>query len=287
MATTQPTSFPTPRPHAQAYVTPPNSQGYPPHIFPQFPQQHPPFPPMDPSQSPANLSPTSPSHVFQLPLANRQMRPPKSPMYVPAALRPTERLRPSPLTPPRSVHGSTDSLDNADPNRPISRRSTTADSKRKGALGKVSEDEPSAPPIPTDDLPAVTGLPDRSHWKLDSIAPICDAPVCQKRFGLWERRHHCRHCGNVYCGEHSGWQVPLDQDANYHPSGAQSRVCGHCWGQYDQWLEERRQKAESGELTMASTPVKAVAGRGKGVEGSDKRGSIAQSLTRDWNWSTF
>lgn len=286
MATTQPASFSNPRLQAQVYNTPPNSQGHPQNFPPQFSQQYPQYPPMDPSQSPSNLSPTSPSNAFQLPLANRQMRPPKSPMYIPAALRPTERSRPAPLTPPRSVHGSTDSLDNAAPNRPLSRRSTT-DSKSKGALGKLSEDEPPSPQIPIDDLPTVTAPPSRSHWKPDSNASICDAPVCQKRFGLFERRHHCRHCGNIYCGAHSSWQIPLDQDANYHPKGAQFRACGHCWGQYGKWVEERRERAESGETVITSSPVKAVEGRGKGVEGQDRKSSIAQSLTRDWNWSTF
>lgn len=295
MATTQSTSFPTPRPpHAQAYNTPPNSQGYQqqfPHQLPQqllqqFPPQHPPqFPPMDPSQSPANLSPTSPSNTFNLPLANRQLRASKSPMYVPAALRPTERQhRPSPLTPPRSVHGSTDSLDNSDPHRPISRRSTT-DNMTKATLGKVSEDEPPPTPIPIEDLPNVTGLPTREHWKPDANASICDAPVCQKRFGLWERRHHCRHCGNVFCGEHSGRQIPLDQDAEFHPKGAHCRACGHCWSAYANWVEERRERADSGESTVASTPAKATGRGGKSPEG--QKPSIAQSLTRDWNWSTF
>ncbi len=52
-------------------------------------------------------------------------------------------------------------------------------------------------------------------------------------------------------------------------------------------MEDRRRGAENGEPAIVSSPTKAVAGKGKGPEGSDKRGSIAQSLTRDWNWSTF
>ena len=293
MATTQPTTFPIPGTHAQAYTTPPNSQPYPQQIpqqyLQQFPQQYPAqHPPMNPSgQHSTNPSPTFTSNVFDLPLANRQSRQPKSPMYVPAALRPTERqYRSTPLTPPRSVHGSTDSLDNkADANRPISRRST--DSKKKGILGKVRETEAPPTDVPTDDLPAVTGPPTRSHWKLDVNASICDAPVCQKRFGLWERRHHCRHCGNVFCGEHSEWQIPLDQEADFHPDGALVRSCGHCWGQYGQWAEDRRERRERGEEPEITTPVKAVLPKSGSGKVSEGRGSLAQSLTRDWNWSTF
>ena len=312
MATTQPTSFLTARP-SQTYTTPPNSQPhqqftpqYPPNLpqqqlqqpSSQFPQPNSTgFSAMDASsqtpQTPTNISPVSPPNpgTFpNLPLANRQLRPPKSPMYVPAALRPTERPhRPSPLTPPRSIHGSTDSLDNAE-NRPTSKRSTTNSSALQNALGKLSEDETQSLPIPTADLPEVTGPPTRKHWKPDANATICDAPVCQKHFGLFERRHHCRHCGNVFCGEHSEWTIPLDQNADFHPDGVIERACGHCWGEYGRWVEERREMAQAeaeedgGELGRTSSkPINK--GNTKSPEGH--KGSIAQSLTRDWNWSTF
>ena len=294
-STQQPTSYPIQRPYSQAYTTPPNSQGSPQHFLHQPPQQYvPQQSPLDPSQTPTNVSPTSPSQAlnypaFNLPLANRQSRPPKSPMYIPAALRPTERQhRPSPLTPPRSLHGSTDSLDTKDPKRPISRRSTT-DSKKKSTLGQQSEaaSPTTDVPISTSDLQPVTGPPTRAHWKPDINASICDDPICPKRFGLWERRHHCRHCGNVFCADHSKLQIPLDQEAEFHPEGMLCRACGHCIGQYEKWVEERRERAEMGDEETHSTPVKAVLPRGGSGKVAEGRGSMAQSLTRDWNWSTF
>lgn len=51
---------------------------------------------------------------------------------------------------------------------------------------------------------------------------------------------------------------------------------------YGKWKEDRVEAAARGESLAPSTPVKAA---GKGMD--DKRGSIAASLTRDWNWSTF
>lgn len=308
MATTLPTSFPTPRLADQFTTTPPNSQGYQqyPQLYSQqypsqFPQQYPQpsirsplgyppqYPPMDPN-TPLNMSPSSPHASSQLsPLATRQLRPPKTPMYVPAALRPTERPpRASPLTPPRSVHGSTDSLDGAESRQPMSLRSNT-DSRKQASLSKVSENgqlQASEQAVPTADLPEVTGPPTRGHWKPDAHASICDAPVCQKSFGLFERRHHCRHCGNVFCGKHSEWQLPLDQDGNYHPNGGLYRACGHCWGMYGKWKEDRVEAAARGESLAPGTPAKAV-GTGIGKSADDKRGSVAASLTREWNWSTF
>ena len=309
MATTQTTHFPATHP-AQAYTTPPNSQGYqpyPPQLpYLQQPQQYPPqFPPMESSSTPTptpptNISPTSPSAFTNanpsLPLANRQLRHPKSPMYIPAALRPTERPhRASPLTPPRSVHGSTDSLAAEDrpAARPLSRRSTDHLKKAAGTntLADLTEGTPDLnaeaeeePAIPTSDLPAVTDPPTRSHWKPDSNAPICDAPVCAKHFSLFERRHHCRHCGNIFCAEHSSWTIPLDQDANFHPKGAVCKGCGHCWGEYNRWIDERAQGNFGGGISRTeSTPIQAK----KPAQAGGQRNSIAQSLSRDWNWSTF
>jgi len=32
---------------------------------------------------------------------------------------------------------------------------------------------------------------------------MCDTWNCTRNFGIFERRHHCRKCGGVFCGEHS------------------------------------------------------------------------------------
>lgn len=105
--------------------------------------------------TPHNISPTSPRMdtylKYQLPNQVRQLRPPKSPMYVPAALRPTERPgRQAPMTPPKSLHGSLDSLEEA------------------GFEGTMRGD--GAPPLdlvfPEEDLGEVTGPPNKDHWKV-------------------------------------------------------------------------------------------------------------------------
>lgn len=115
--------------------------------------------------TPSNNSPTSPNlttaSLHQLPLQSRQLRPPKGPLYVPAALRPTERpQKSSPITPPRSVHGSLDSLEESA--EPITRRSTM-ESKSSG-ISKVAEHEW----LKNESLGEVTGLPTRDHWKVSS-----------------------------------------------------------------------------------------------------------------------
>ncbi|MCJ1335716.1 hypothetical protein MMC09_000989 [Bachmanniomyces sp. S44760] len=274
--------------------------------------------------TPPNISPTSPRDpaIFphHLPLATRQLRPPKSPMYTPAVLRPTERPpRPSPLTPPRSIEGSTDSLTNIDSrgNRPSS-RSSTSDSKslnnnsnckhasvpiapgrKPRSLHSLREDivdslSPKSPSIASrfssSDVKSGLLPPTRDHWKPDANATICDAAICQKSFSLFERRHHCRHCGHVFCNTHSYHTVPLDQYAEFDEDGMECRACKHCWDRYREWLMARIESKENDDAETPMTPSIGVAGKGKGGDGGDiakQPGTVAASVPRDWNWSTF
>lgn len=112
--------------------------------------------------TPNNASPTSPRNGLPnyLPAHTRQLRPPKSPLYVPAVLRPTDppkrMMKPSPLTPPQSMHSSFDDLESA---TTLTRRST-GDSGKFG-LGAITETEWSV-----EGLGKVTALPSRNHWKV-------------------------------------------------------------------------------------------------------------------------
>ena len=233
-------------------------------------------------------------------------------MYIPAALRPTDRpTRSSPLTPPRSVHGSTDSLENpADPkSRPVSRRST-GPKKNMTVHEEEEEDNDELDELDDDDdgeddysdRGAVTGPPTTFHWKPDAHASVCDGLTCQKFFGLFERRHHCRHCGNIFCKEHSSLRIPLNQNAEFHPKGAMVRSCEHCRAKYDEWVLDRRTERQkrrrgegsggelggggrSGSLAFNS-PVRLI-GSAKDKTPEVQKGGVASSVTRDWNWSTF
>lgn len=111
--------------------------------------------------TPRNGSPTSPrAGPPHLPAQTRQLRPLKSPLYIPAVLRPTDPpkrvVKPSPLTPPQSMSSSFDDLENA---QTLSRRST-GDSGKFG-LGEITEAAWS-----TEGLGKVTAPPTREHWKV-------------------------------------------------------------------------------------------------------------------------
>ena len=119
------------------------------------------------SPGPMNAPPQLPHQLPHQPLQgqSRQLRPLKTPLYVPAALRRTERPpKPSPLTPPRSVHGSVDGQDGQDgsitPTENLSRRSTV-DSTRS-SVSRLAQDEW----LRDQNLGEVTGSPTREHWKV-------------------------------------------------------------------------------------------------------------------------
>ncbi|KAK9477707.1 hypothetical protein V1514DRAFT_106092 [Lipomyces japonicus] len=73
---------------------------------------------------------------------------------------------------------------------------------------------------------AVSGLPRRNHWVTDESVQGCSS--CQKAFTFWERRHHCRRCGLIFCAGHSSHVLRLDQNCNFHPSGTLARTCDTC-----------------------------------------------------------
>lgn len=63
------------------------------------------------------------------------------------------------------------------------------------------------------------------HWVKDTSATACMGPGCGVRFSFSERRHHCRHCGKVFCGKCSN-------RATVVPSLATTksvRVCNVCF----------------------------------------------------------
>jgi len=243
--------------------------------------------------TPNNVSPTSPRTALppHMPSQIRQLRPPKSPLYVPAVLRPTEppvrrSNKPSPPTPPHSQHGSFDSLDT---DRTLGRRST-------GDSGKFGLEQGTESGWAGKDFGKVTALPTREHWKEDAKSAICDEATCTRYFTYFTRRHHCRRCGNIFCDEHSRYVIPLDQDASYHPQGTRVRACAFCWSEYKGWEVARwsRSNSESSEpsLHTPTTPnVNCKAGGAmSSVFGAKKDGtpeSVSASVPRDWNWSTF
>ncbi|KIV97364.1 hypothetical protein, variant [Exophiala mesophila] len=248
------------------------------------------------SQQPSPASSTSPAsprmndYLQQTaPNPYKQLRPLKSPLYVPAVLRPTEHFsRISPMTPPKSLHGSLDNLQDND----VAQSPESDQFAFNGVESEWLQDE---------ELGDVTGPPTREHWKPDEASPSCDSPQCRSSFNLFVRKHHCRHCGHIFCATHSTYAIPLDQSARFHPDGVQSRACDTCHRQYQKWDTARSIYRKNSQNSQNSrddsndsgppTPLAAPNGHRRmisgGIRGSKPADPVANSVPKDWHWSTF
>jgi len=114
-------------------------------------------------------------------------------------------------------------------------------------------------------------------------------------FSYFTRRHHCRKCGNIFCDDHSRFQVPLDQDVGFNPRGQMSRACAHCYTQFKDWRSrnssltstEGQQPEANAAFPVINSPASAISMGFPQQTVLQQRVEAAQSVPRDWNWSTF
>lgn len=83
--------------------------------------------------------------------------------------------------------------------------------------------------------------------------------------------------------------MPLDQDANFNPRAAPSRTCNHCFDQYKAWHTRNNSQASSSASSDAqnATPPTPIMAMPEAALGLAKAPEVANSVPRDWNWSTF
>lgn len=84
--------------------------------------------------------------------------------------------------------------------------------------------------------------------------------------------------------------IPLDQNARFHPEGSASRACDQCYKAYERWEESRaagmsriQQKLDSPD-TQSQVEHEEDAAE---VPHRQTEFTVASSVPRDWNWSTF
>ncbi|XP_070495322.1 lateral signaling target protein 2 homolog isoform X2 [Chironomus tepperi] len=89
---------------------------------------------------------------------------------------------------------------------------------------RYDEEQPSTP---RRILPSTSHLPERTEsppkWIPDNAAPRCMS--CESSFTAFRRRHHCRCCGQVFCGVCSSSTLPLLRYGITKPV----RVCRLCY----------------------------------------------------------
>ncbi|KAK5110464.1 hypothetical protein LTR62_005815 [Meristemomyces frigidus] len=250
------------------------------------------------SSTPPSAS-ISPTNLHSSHWNVRQLRQPRQPMYIPAALRPTDRLaRPTdipirvraPDTPPPSKESSFDS-------GKFSAMVSTTDNVASPSSASFHGDmdalrrglSRSASDLIDEELGSVTGPPTTAHWKPDVASDDC--VICHETFTWFFRRHHCRRCGDIVCDNHITKKVPLDQNARLHPDGVVSKSCDVCW---QEWAAVKRLRQHSRSSSIAEsqsssqhTAVPALTIPQSGRPADDLRvGSMARS-EGGMVWSTF
>jgi hypothetical protein len=65
-------------------------------------------------------------------------------------------------------------------------------------------------------------------WQKDDQVKNCSFKKCNCHFNWFQRKHHCRSCGQIYCHTHSGNRLPLfEKEDSLKPTF--SRVCDKCF----------------------------------------------------------
>jgi hypothetical protein len=73
-------------------------------------------------------------------------------------------------------------------------------------------------------------LVSRTHWQRSTGYDSCADPLCGKRLGASNGQVNCRHCGKLFCDEHTMYQMKLSRSAQHEPvRGVWCRVCETCF----------------------------------------------------------
>ncbi|KAE9593610.1 hypothetical protein Lal_00036326 [Lupinus albus] len=76
----------------------------------------------------------------------------------------------------------------------------------------------------------------RDFWMPDQSCRVCYE--CDSQFTLFNRRHHCRLCGRIFCGKCTANTVPTpcSSQNNSWDENERIRVCNYCYKQWEQGI---------------------------------------------------
>ncbi|CAL0333196.1 unnamed protein product [Lupinus luteus] len=78
---------------------------------------------------------------------------------------------------------------------------------------------------------------EKDHWVPDEAVSKCTA--CGSDFGAFNRRHHCRNCGDIFCDKCTHGRIALTADENAQPV----RVCDRCMAEVTQRLSNAKESS--------------------------------------------
>ncbi|CAM0908678.1 unnamed protein product [Alopecurus aequalis] len=80
-------------------------------------------------------------------------------------------------------------------------------------------------------------IEEKDHWVPDEAVNKCTG--CAGDFSAFNRRHHCRNCGDIFCDKCTQGRTPLNSDADSQPV----RVCDKCMDEVSRRLNSAKEAA--------------------------------------------
>ena len=185
---------------------------------------------------------------------------------VPVLYPPARREGRMKRTKPEKARASLSAVDRKSPPPPGGRSSPEAEDLRgrsQSVLIPNSQDLFTKFKSSTKDARLFQDDPGRGHtWMQDEEAKECT--LCSAAFTMLKRRHHCRSCGKVVCGECSGSRVMLNV------MGASKRVCTLCYHEIQRQTDAKRNGLDQTRFEGRRDSFKAIAGAAQRSDSEDR-----------------
>ncbi|XP_052176538.1 1-phosphatidylinositol-3-phosphate 5-kinase FAB1B-like [Diospyros lotus] len=94
----------------------------------------------------------------------------------------------------------------------------------------------------------------KDFWMPDHSCRVCYE--CDSQFTLFNRRHHCRHCGRIFCGKCTANWVPVlsGEPRTACEEWEKIRVCNFCFKQWQQGLTTVNNGTQVFTVVLSSSP---------------------------------
>ncbi|CUM63783.1 uncharacterized protein PRCAT00001367001 [Priceomyces carsonii] len=275
-----------------------------------------------------NASQKNPARVFMQPEPRRRLQQIngfRSPMYIPAVLRMTlnnglnsgksaseSNLGSVPNSPIDSALDSPSPVDsqyfktNTDPN--IVTKSSKDSIKSVESTPSVDSARSTSPGRSSVYIGSfklrnqdITRAPTKKHWLKDEAVYKCGIESCPKVFNFFERKHHCRKCGGIFCKEHTSHYLYINHLAQFTTGGrgTLSKVCDNCIHEYNEFMnhefglakpEAAHQPVIESNKKKDSTDISNghhVHQNSYSRKSDNRNEQVVGSVPANWSWSSF
>ncbi|XP_044496139.1 1-phosphatidylinositol-3-phosphate 5-kinase FAB1B-like isoform X2 [Mangifera indica] len=117
----------------------------------------------------------------------------------------------------------------------------------------------------------------RDFWMPDQSCRVCYE--CDTQFTLFNRRHHCRLCGRIFCGQCTANSVPassVESNSSWE-EWEKIRVCNYCFKQCQQGIDNLHNGTQVPKINLSTSPSVASLASSKS-SGTAKSSSFTPGL---------